>query len=233
MLKLHQLDEQLYFPAANAALSEPNGLLAFGGDLSVERLLLAYKNGIFPWFSDGEPILWWSPDPRGILPLDQFNCSSSLRKLVRKQTFRVTLNMDFDSVIERCATIPRADNGTWITQTMIDAYKRLHTHGYAHSIEVWKDDDLVGGLYGVAVGAVFCGESMFSDVSNTSKLAFWYLVDLMKTAGADFIDCQMQNPHLQSLGCIEISREQFHKKLSASADKHLPPETWNARTLTV
>ena len=232
MLKLHQLDEQLYFPAAEAALSEPNGLLAFGGDLSVERLLLAYQNGIFPWFSEGEPILWWSPDPRGVMPLDAFHCSQSLKKLIRKQRFHVSINTQFEAVIERCANIPRADNGTWITEKMIDAYKQLHRSGHAHSLEVWDGKTLVGGLYGVAVGGVFCGESMFSDVSNASKVAYWYLVDLLKKSGAQFIDCQMQNPHLESLGCVEVTRGVFTKMLKSAVKKALPPSTWTPRLLS-
>ena len=232
MIKLHQLNEQLHFPSADAALSEPNGLLAFGGDLSVERLMLAYQNGIFPWFSEGEPILWWSPDPRGVMPLNKFRRTRSLTKLIRKQPFNVTVNTCFDQVIERCASIPRDDNGTWITLAMIAAYKRLHRHGHAHSVEVWEDDQLVGGLYGVNVGRVFCGESMFSEVSNASKVAYWYLVELLQEAGADFIDCQMQNPHLASLGCEEVSRQTFAGMLAQSVSTSLPDSIWLPRQLT-
>lgn len=231
MIKLHQLDNRLIFPNNSLALDDPNGLLAFGGDLSVERLKLAYYHGIFPWFSEGEPILWWSPDPRGIMPLSQFHCSRNLTKFIRNHSYRVTVNNAFAEVIEACSSIPRKDDGTWITQTMLDAYLTLHEQGYAHSIEVWDEDVIVGGLYGVAIGGVFCGESMFSFATNTSKLAFYHLVKLLKFNGAEFIDCQMQNPHLQSLGCIEVSRQTFLEKLALARDKTYPENAWVSRTL--
>lgn len=231
MIKLHQLDNRLTFPNNSLALDEPNGLLAFGGDLSVDRLKLAYYHGIFPWFSEGEPILWWSPDPRGVMPLSQFHCSRNLSKFVRNHSYRVSLNNAFTEVIEACSSIPRKDDGTWITQTMLDAYLALHEQGYAHSIEVWDEDILVGGLYGVAMGGVFCGESMFSYAKNTSKLAFYHLVQLLESNGADFIDCQMQNSHLQSLGCIEVSRQKFLAMLALSRDKSYPENVWISRTL--
>lgn len=232
MIRLHQLDHSHEFPAIHHALEEPNGLLAFGGDLSVERLIAAYSRGIFPWFGEDEPILWWSPDPRGILPLDEFHCARSLHKLIRQQRYRVTLNHAFDAVIDQCAGIPRQDNGTWITDEMIQAYRKLHRAGYAHSVEVWQQDALVGGLYGVAIGSVFCGESMFSVVSNGSKIAFYHLVTWLKDAGGDFIDCQMQTEHLRSLGCKEVSRRGFLDQLRGSRDKALAPDTWAPRVLS-
>ena len=165
--QFYKLSHELVFPAPQLALTDPNGLLAFGGDLSVQRLLLAYHNGIFPWFSEGEPILWWSPDPRGILELDEFLCSRSLAKLARSPRYQVSLNQAFDQVIQACATVPRGSQGTWITGRMIKAYQALHRAGHAHSVEVWEQEQLVGGLYGISVGSVFCGESMFHCQSNT------------------------------------------------------------------
>lgn len=232
MIKLHQLDNRLTFPAIDHALDEPNGLLAFGGDLSIERLELAYRHGIFPWFSDGEPILWWSPNPRGVMALDDFHCSKSLLKFARTTQLSVTLNHAFSSVIDACASMPRRDDGTWITPLMQDAYKNLHLCGLAHSVEVWDQTELVGGLYGVAVGGVFCGESMFSHVSNASKLAYFYLVEHLKSIGADFIDCQMQNAHLQRLGCREVSREEFLRMLAKSRNTPITKKSWQAQILS-
>lgn len=232
MIKLHQLNQDIAFPAIDYALDEPNGLLAFGGDLSVDRLYHAYQQGIFPWYSEGEPILWWSPDPRGILRLDDFHVSRSLRKLIRQRKYSVTLNQAFDQVISECAQIPRQDNGTWITPTMVRAYKKLHREGLCHSVEVWQADRLVGGLYGVAVGRVFCGESMFSRVPNASKLAFFYLIELMRSTDAHFIDCQMQNPHLASFGCSEVKRELFLTMLAQERRISLPSTHWLTRRLS-
>tara|TARA_R110000868_G_scaffold20487_4_gene86711 strand:+ start:481 stop:1188 length:708 start_codon:yes stop_codon:yes gene_type:complete len=232
MIHLNQLSTKLHFPAPQGALTDPNGLLAFGGDLSVERLTLAYRSGIFPWFSHGEPILWWSPDPRGILPLGQFYCSAKLAKLVRQQRYRVTVNMAFEQVIDACASIPRNGSGTWITAEMIAAYKSLHHAGHAHSLEVWDKDKLVGGLYGVATGRLFCGESMFHRVTDCSKLAMYYLVTILKSENSPFIDCQMQNPHLQSLGCIQVPRAQFLQTLGKLNTQNFSASCWQARTLT-
>ncbi|WP_088328775.1 leucyl/phenylalanyl-tRNA--protein transferase [Lacimicrobium sp. SS2-24] len=231
-LSLPKLNQELQFPSPEYALSDPDGLLAFGGDLSVERLLLAYRNGIFPWFTEGEPVLWWSPSTRGILELDDFICHRSLRKLARSGAYRVTLNHDFEQVIQCCAKVPRSDNGTWITTAMVDAYIHLHQRGYAHSIEVWQQDSLVGGLYGVSAGRVFCGESMFHLRSNTSKLAFYYLVMWLKRHQFDFIDCQLPNPHLNSLGCRAISREVFLPRLRAACKQHTDAAVWHATPLT-
>lgn len=231
MISLPKLDSSLVFPPLEHALEEPNGLLAFGGDLSVERLVSAYRNGIFPWFSEGEPILWWSPSPRGILKFSEYHLSRSLAKSMRRSDLFVTLNHAFDNVIDACATIPRGDQGTWITKAMLSAYKDLHRAGYAHSVEVWQEDKLVGGLYGVSVGRVFCGESMFSKETNASKVAFHFLVTHLTESGAEFIDCQMQNDHLQRLGCTEIKRESFVEMLKNNRDKKVHLSTWDPQTL--
>ncbi|WP_026294449.1 leucyl/phenylalanyl-tRNA--protein transferase [Salinimonas chungwhensis] len=222
MIELPYLSYSTPFPPVTQALREPNGLLAFGGDLSVKRLMLAYKHGIFPWFSDNEPLLWWSPDPRAIIELDGFHRSRSLRKLVRQQRYKITLNYCFDEVILHCAKIPRRDiNGkhestdTWITDTMIQAYRQLHEYGFAHSIEVWDAaDQLAGGLYGVGVGKVFCGESMFHKHPNTSKLAMYALVEHMSRHELAFIDCQMPTDHLASLGAVTVPRTEFITRLT-------------------
>lgn len=221
MIELPYLAEHTPFPPINKALKDPDGLLAFGGSLSVERLFNAYSNGVFPWFSDGEPILWWSPDPRAVILLEEFQASRSLRKLARKQVYTVTLNHNFEGVIHHCASIARtmpgakdASTETWITQSMIQAYQRLHQAGLAHSVEVWDaQNTLVGGLYGVGIGQVFCGESMFHIAPNTSKLAMYTLVNHMRRHNLAFIDCQMPTAHLNSLGAQTISREQFITQL--------------------
>lgn len=231
MISLPKLDASLVFPPPAHALDDPNGLLAFGGDLSVERLINAYENGIFPWFSEGEPILWWSPSPRGILQFNNYHAPKSLLKFIRKSRYSVTINHAFNQVIDACATVPRGDQGTWITCGMISAYKALHLAGKAHSIEVWDDNNLVGGLYGVAVGRVFCGESMFSLASNASKMAFHYLVTHLQASGAEFIDCQMQNDHLKRFGCAEVSREQFLNMLENNRHKQVKSNTWQRNTL--
>ena len=231
MLTLTKLNQQLVFPPADMAHTDPNGLLAFGGDLSAKRLLLAYSSGIFPWFSQAEPIMWWSPDPRGLLPLDNFKCSKSLKKFARNCNYHITINNVFDQVIDICATIPRNDSGTWITDDMVNAYKNLHKLGHAHSVEVWSEDILVGGLYGIIVGKVFCGESMFHKVTNASKIAMLSLVELLKSQDAEFIDCQMQNPHLASLGCIEVSRARFLTMLQQQSQQSFKKDVWQPQTL--
>lgn len=232
MLQLYGLSKQLYFPAPTSALYDPNGLLAYGGDLSVERLRLAYKSGIFPWFGEGEPILWWSPDPRGVLPVEFYSPSKSLRKFIRKTAFKVSVNTAFNLVIEACATVPRGVDGVWITKQMQQAYRDLHQAGDAHSVEVWDGEQLVGGLYGVCVGAVFCGESMFHTATNASKLAFHYLVDHLTKHGIRFIDTQLQNNHLESLGVIEISRHQFLQKLDELKNNKISDDVWLPQVLT-
>ncbi len=209
---MHYLSETLYFPNVNQA--NRDGILAIGGDLSPERLQLAYKSGIFPWFETGDPILWWSPNPRMVLFLEELKISKSMRNILNKGEFSVTFNQNFRDVISYCQKVKRdGQNGTWITNDMIEAYCKLHDLGIAKSVEVWQDDILVGGLYGVDLGHIFCGESMFSLVSNASKVAFIALVNHLKNENYKLLDCQVYNPHLESLGCREIPREEFMRIL--------------------
>ena len=205
---MYYVSNELHFPPVDSA--SPEGILAFGGDLSPERLLLAYKSGIFPWFNIEEPIIWWSPDPRMVLFLDEFKVSKSMRNVLNRNVFKVTFNQNFNAVIRNCQKVVRpGQSGTWISEQMIDAYEKLHELGHAKSIEVWQDEVLVGGLYGVDLGHVFCGESMFSTVSNASKVAFISLVHQLKSQYYQLLDCQVYNEHLESLGCREIAREDF------------------------
>lgn len=200
-----------HFPNTESVLAEPAGLLAAGGSLEVEWLLVAYRQGIFPWFTDNEPILWWSPAPRTVLYPKRFHQSKSLQKLARQQRYQITEDQDFETVIEACAGAREGQNGTWINTQMIDAYIDMHRAGFAHSIECRRDGDLVGGLYGIGLGQVFFGESMFSREANTSKLCLKHLVD---SGRYEMIDCQLPTGHLQSLGAIEISREEFENALN-------------------
>ena len=203
------LSNEISFPKVESA--EASGLLAIGGDLSMERLKLAYKSGVFPWYSEGEPILWYSPDPRMVLFPEELKIAKSMRQIIRSNRFRVTFNHDFEEVIRNCKNIDRINqgqDGTWITNEMLDSYVKLHKEGTAKSVEVWEGDELVGGLYGVEVGTVFCGESMFSKVSNASKVALVSLVQNNEKT-YNLIDCQVYNQHLESLGAREISREDF------------------------
>jgi len=205
---LHFLSDRLEFPPIDHA--NEDGLLAIGGDLSPERLLLAYQNGIFPWFNDDAMILWWSPDPRMVLYPEKVKISKSMRKVLAKSAFRLTKNRCFDEVIAHCASQKRkGQNGTWITKNMKKAYHILFEKGFAKSYEVWLGDDLVGGLYGIDLGHVFCGESMFSLVSNASKYAFIKLAKDLEIANYKIIDCQVYTEHLESLGAEEIERSQF------------------------
>ena len=205
---MYQLTNDLFFP--NVQLANKMGVLAIGGDLSPERLLLAYKSGIFPWFEDNDPILWWAPNPRMVLFLEEFVVSKSMRNIINRNVFKVTFNQDFKSVISNCSQVKRnGQNGTWISDEMIDAYCNLHEMGIAKSVEVWQNNELVGGLYGIDLGHVFCGESMFSTVSNASKMAFIALVNYLKENNYKLLDCQVYNDHLDSLGCVEISRDDF------------------------
>ncbi|SHJ32415.1 leucyl/phenylalanyl-tRNA--protein transferase [Aquimarina spongiae] len=204
------LSDSIDFPPVGYANAD--GLLALGGDLSVDRLIKAYHSGIFPWYNEGEPILWFCPDPRMVLFPDELRISKSMRQLLRRNAFTVTFNTNFDGVIENCATVNRPDQyGTWITNDMQKAYKKLHKIGYAISVEVWKDNDLVGGLYGVLLKEkkVFCGESMFAKVSNASKYGFIHLVDWLQQKEVKLIDCQVYTDHLASLGAREIERKDF------------------------
>lgn len=211
---MYHLSEVLFFPPVSEA--NYDGVLAIGGDLSTERLQLAYRSGIFPWFNEGEPIVWWSPDPRMVLFLDELIVSKSMRNILNRNSFKVTFNQNFRDVISNCQKIKRdGQNGTWISNNMIEAYCKLHEMGFAKSVEVWENDELVGGLYGVDLGHVFCGESMFSKVSNASKVAFIALVTQLKKENYKLLDCQVYNPHLESLGCREIEREVFMEILES------------------
>jgi leucyl/phenylalanyl-tRNA--protein transferase len=201
------------FPPASQALAQPNGLLATGGDLSAERLLDAYRNGIFPWFSPGDPILWWSPDPRMVLFPADFKLTASLRKTLKKLEFQVRTDSAFEQVMRSCAAPREGESGTWIVEEMIDAYLELHRLGYAHSIEIWMKGELVGGLYGVAIGKIFFGESMFSRRTDGSKIAFAHMARQLERWGFGMIDCQMYTPHLASLGAREIPRAEFIARL--------------------
>lgn len=201
------LEKKHSFPPVH--LAEPDGLLAVGGDLSMERLLYAYRNGIFPWY-EGNHILWWSPDPRFILRPAELKVSRSMKQLIKKDEFSVTVNKSFEEVISSCQSINRkGQKGTWITDEVIKSYTLLHKKGFAHSAEVWKEGELVGGLYGVRLGKIFFGESMFSKVSNASKYAFIKYVELMASEGVELIDCQVYTEHLETLGAKMISRKKF------------------------
>ncbi len=206
------LNDNIWFPPVSSASID--GMIAIGGDLSVERLLLAYRSGIFPWYNEGEPIVWYSPDPRMVLFPEKLKVSKSMRQLINKKIFKVTFNTHFNEVIANCKIMNRNDQlGTWITDEMQKAYTKLHEFGVAKSVEVWLDDKLVGGLYGIDLGTIFCGESMFSHVSNASKIAFIYLVEKLKSENYSLIDCQMYTSHLESLGAQEIPRSDFLKYL--------------------
>ncbi len=212
---MHFLTEKLWFPKPSEA--NIDGMLAIGGDLSVERLLLAYNSGIFPWFEVDQPILWWSPDPRMVLFPEKFKVSKSLRKTLKSEKFKITFNQNFGEVIKNCASVPRKGQvGTWITQEMQEAYIAMHKAGHAVSIEVWEDAKLIGGLYGIELPQkkVFCGESMFSLASDASKVAFYYLSEYVKAKNYKFVDCQLYNEHLESLGAEEIYRKKFLEILS-------------------
>lgn len=205
---MYLLSKDLVFPPVN--LADKNGLLAVGGDLSPERLLLAYKSGIFPWYNQGEPIVWYSPDPRMVLFPKNLKISKTMKQIIRKNQFRATFNENFSEVIFNCKNSFReGQGGTWITDEMEQAYINLHQLGAAKSVEVWEGSVLVGGLYGIDLGHVFCGESMFSKVSNASKFAFIYLVQKLEKENYTLIDCQVYNAHLASLGANEISRSEF------------------------
>jgi len=202
------------FPPLDSALREPNGLLAAGGDLSPQRLIDAYSRGIFPWFNPGEPVLWWSPNPRMVLFPNELKVSRSLRKTLKRHTYEVRADTAFRQVMEACAAPRDGHSGTWITPAMIAAYTELHRQSLAHSVETWMDDQLVGGLYGVSLGRMFYGESMFSLATDASKIAFVHLVRQLERWGFGMIDCQMKTAHLASLGAREIPRAEFSQKLS-------------------
>ncbi|PCI61707.1 MAG: leucyl/phenylalanyl-tRNA--protein transferase [Gammaproteobacteria bacterium] len=230
--RLYQLSaNSLAFPPVENALTDPNGLLAIGGDLSCQRLISAYKNGIFPWFSEHDPLLWWSPNPRAIIKIADIKINKTLKKFLNKHPFTVTLNNDFKQVIELCSDAPFRKDGTWILPPMLNAYQKLHQQSVAHSIEVWHQQALVGGLYGIAINGFFSGESMFYTQSNASKVALVYLAHHLNKVGIQFIDCQLQNPFLESMGCTEITRENFVKLKEEALDICLPENFWQAQQL--
>lgn len=216
-MPVYQLDEHdLWFPPVSEAEQDPQGLLAIGGDLSVPRLLYGYQCGIFPWFSEQDPILWWAPSPRMVVAPSKVHISKSMKKFIRSTPLEVTYDQAFERVVNACASVPRGQQlsqESWITQSMQAAYTNLYQGGYAHSVEVWSGASLVGGLYGVAIGRLFFGESMFSKSSNASKLAFIHLAESLKSWGFVLIDCQMHTPHLESMGATEIEMSIFQKYL--------------------
>ena len=228
-MPVYRLSQDLVFPSPHLASQE--GLLAVGGDLSVKRLLLAYSLGIFPWYSEGEPILWWSPEPRLVLYPDEFKISRSLNKVIKKGTFNVTMDQAFEEVISECARI-RLENqeGTWIVDDMVSAYCRLHTAGFAHSVEAWKDGRLAGGLYGVSLGRCFFGESMFTRVNNASKVALVTLVKHLKARCFALIDCQIATAHLKRLGAREISRARYLEELAQALNTPTLQGRWVLRS---
>jgi leucyl/phenylalanyl-tRNA--protein transferase len=211
---MYLLTKDLYFPPVDEASIE--GVLAIGGDLSVERLQLAYRNGIFPWYNEDEPILWWSPSERMVVVPSIYKISKSIRNLLNQNKFRVTFNQNFRDVILGCKQIDRpGQDGTWLSDDFVESYTKLHEIGIAKSVEVWLDNELVGGLYGVDLGHVFCGESMFSKVSNASKIAFVTLINYLKENHYKLLDCQVHNDHLEKLGAFEVSREVFMRVLKS------------------
>lgn len=213
--QLDGTDPALPFPNPSTAETDPDGLLAVGGDLSPIRLLNAYRQGIFPWYSDGQPILWWSPDPRMVLFPAEINISRSLAKFIRNTSLEIRENQDFEGVISSCAAPRGQDTGTWLTPEMISSYQTLHRQGHAHSIEVWDHDELVGGLYGVRIDNLFFGESMFSKVSNASKMALVHLAEQLAGQPNALIDCQVFSQHLASLGAVLIPRNEFLARINA------------------
>lgn len=216
-MPVFRLTQELIFPDPSYAVS--GGLLAVGGDLSPERLLLAYANGIFPWYSDPDPILWWSPDPRLVLFPDELKVSASLKRVIRKETYKVTVNRAFREVIRACAVVrTKSGEGTWITGEMVDAYVRLHELGYAHSVESWSGDELSGGLYGVSMGKAFFGESMFTTRNDASKVALVHLVGLLRKLDFHLVDCQTTTEHLKRFGAREIPRRDFLRRLSKALE---------------
>jgi leucyl/phenylalanyl-tRNA--protein transferase len=227
-----RLPEECVFPPIEKALADPNGLLAAGGDLSPQRLIAAYRRGIFPWYSADEPILWWSPDPRMVLIPGEMKISRSLAKALRNASYEVRLDTAFNDVARACANKPReGQSGTWITGEMQEAYAELHRIGYAHSVETWIGGKLAGGLYGIAIGNAFYGESMFTDVRDASKIALAHLCAYLKQRGFGIIDCQMETRHLASLGARTIPRRDFAMRLDAMCAQDDTPERWPATAI--
>ena len=225
-MPVYQLSDELIFPSPQEA--EPDGLLAIGGDLGVQRLLLAYHMGIFPWYCNGDPILWWSPDPRLVLEPTNLKISKSLKRVIKQGFFTVTMDQAFDRVIHACASVKRRyDQGTWIVDGMIAAYTQLHEAGFAHSVETWADEELVGGLYGVSIGNVFFGESMFSKKRDASKIALVYLVKALVVWGINLIDCQVRTEHLLRMGAHEIPRSDFLRRLGKAIQSKTHCGKWS------
>lgn len=219
------------FPPLDAALDDPNGLLAAGGDLSPERLLAAYRHGIFPWYNEAQPILWWSPDPRMVLFVSEFRLPRSLRRVVRRRRFEIRADTAFREVMEGCAEPRQGQSGTWITPAVIEAYVALHRQGHAHSLEAWREGKLVGGLYGVTIGRMFFGESMFARETDASKVALVKLVALLEKLGMPLIDCQQETEHLAWLGARPIARREFADWLSRLVHSSEAPADWTAAVL--
>ena len=220
------LEKEIVFPPVS--LADDNGIIAVGGDLSVERLIEAYASGIFPWFSEGDPILWWSPDPRFVLYPGELKISKSMRQVINRNHFEITYDKAFNDVIVACGKIERPlQDGTWITSDMIESYNELHKLGYAHSVEAWSDGELVGGLYGISLGSMFFGESMFSTKSNASKAAFITLIKKLEERGFDLIDCQVYTEHLESLGAREVSRDQFINQIELFIENPTHVGNWS------
>ncbi|WP_412840475.1 leucyl/phenylalanyl-tRNA--protein transferase [Aeromonas dhakensis] len=231
---LTQLDDELcWFPDPEHALDEPNGLLAIGGDLSPARLLAAYHKGIFPWNEPHQPLLWWSPDPRGVVQPAQLHIGRSLRKFIRRTPFDISIDRAFNEVIAACAAPRRSASGTWISTPMIDAYRQLHRLGHAHSIEIWQDSQLQAGLYGLSLGRVFCGESMFSRIDNGAKLAMVALCQHFARHDGALIDCQMQNDFLATMGIEEWPRSKFLTTLTQLSRQPLAAGCWQAGSMTL
>ena len=223
---IFRIPDQHLFPEPWKA--DPSGLLGIGGDLHPDRVLMAYRMGIFPWYSEGVPVHWWSPDPRMVLYPSELKVSRSLGKRIRQQPYRLTVDTDFASVVQRCAKIPRpGQDGTWITNAMVDSYNNLHAMGHAHSVEAWLDDELVGGLYGVAVGKVFCGESMFADRPDASKIAFCTVVRQLARWGVELVDCQVHTSHLERFGAREVARMTFLRQLHQGQRSALAVGAWS------
>jgi leucyl/phenylalanyl-tRNA---protein transferase len=226
-------DEQCWFPDPEHALEEPNGLLAIGGDLSPDRLLAAYHKGIFPWNEPHQPLLWWSPDPRGVIVPEQLHVNRSLRKFIRRTSFDISINRAFNEVIAACAAPRRSASGTWISTPMIDAYRRLHRLGHAHSIEIWQDGQLQAGLYGLSLGRLFCGESMFSRIDNGAKLAMMAFCQHFARHGGALIDCQMQNDFLATMGIQEWPRATFLTALAQLSRQPLAENCWQSGSISL
>ena len=232
-IRLHWLDPRnphQPFPPVHLAMRDPNGLLAIGGDLSPTRLIRAYRQGIFPWYNPDEPVLWWCPDPRTVLMPDEFHVSRSFGKTIRRADYALSFDRAFEAVLEACSAERGRSRGTWLGEDMRRAYLELFRRGHAHSVEVWRDHALIGGLYGVTLGRVFFGESMFSRASDASKLALYWLCHQLQRWGFDMIDCQVSSAHLLSLGARDIARDAFLKRLSVAVATEAPIGAWRFAT---